>query len=419
MKKYFKNLYLPAMFGASIEYYDLALYGYMAPVLVQVFFPALDKTTAYFLYFLFEFIAAIFQFIGASTFGSIGDKRGRRPAMYISMLGISVATFIICLLPTYKQVGIVATLLFMLLRILQRFFLGGEYNGGAIYCLEHESDSKKHGVISGLYCAFTVLGIILASLVALICNTMGTEYFRIAYAFSFFLMIITFKIRTSIKETPIYLKISQDRSHDKIKAQKPILKIIVVAVFFGVIYSIPTKVFNALLPISMNISNNEIMLLNTFTLFIYAGLLVFAGVISEKYSVKKMMTAVAFIAFILSYPLISTLGSGSWITIIGVKVIFMALTAFFIGPFHSWAQSLTSPNNRYKTISTSYTIGKCISTLIISLTFIAYEYFNDIKILGILLSLVSIITVRFIYERSVERKTKALPCNADTRHLHN
>ena len=160
MKKYFKGLYLPAMLGASIEYYDIALYGYMAPVLVQVFFPNLEKTTAYFIYFLFEFIAALFQFIGARFFGFIGDMKGRKPAMFSSMLGISIMTFAIGLLPTYEQIGWVATVFFLACRVLQRFFLGGEYNGGAIYCLEHEENHNRHGMVSGLYCAFTVLGVI-------------------------------------------------------------------------------------------------------------------------------------------------------------------------------------------------------------------------------------------------------------------
>lgn len=385
------------MLGASIEYYDIALYGYMAPVLVPIFFPFLDATTSYFAYFLFEFIAAIFQFFGAKLFGSFGDKYGRKPAMFNSMLGISIATFAICLLPTYKQIGIISTVLFFILRVLQRFFLGGEYNGGAIYCLEHENDTEQHGSISGLYCAFTVLGIILASIVAFICNKMGSEYFRIAYGFSFLLTVLILALRKSIAETPVYLNIRKNTQLAyNSKSQKPILKIVIASLFFGLIYGIPTKVFNILLPIALDISSHKIMLLNTLTLFLYGGLLIFAGILSKKYLPQKLML---------------TLSTGSWYAIVFVKIVFTILASFFIAPFHAWTQELCPPNVRYRTISISYTFGKCISTLAISFIFIAYEYFKEIQILGILLSLFSIITVRFIYEKYFDATTKALSCD--------
>lgn len=400
------------MLGASIEYYDIALYGYMAPVLAPIFFPFLDKTTSYFAYFLFEFIVAIFQFLGAKLFGSFGDKQGRKSAMFNSMLGISIATFTICLLPTYQQIGIISTVLFFILRILQRFFLGAEYNGGAIYCLEHENDTKQHGVVSSLYCAFTVLGIILASIIAFICNKMGSEYFRIAYGFSFLLTVLILVLRKTIAETPVYLNIRKNvQLTSDYKTQKPILKIIVASLFFGLIYGIPTKVFNVLLPISLDISSNAIMLLNTLTLFLYGSLLIFAGIVSKKYSPQKLMLTVTFIASILSYPLILILSTGSWYAIIFIKIIFTILAAFFIAPFHAWTQALFIPNIRYRTISISYTLGKCISTFVISFIFIAYEYFNEIEILGILLSLFSIITMRFIYEKYFDETTKALSCH--------
>ena len=334
------------MLGASIEYYDIALHGYMAPVLVPIFFPFLDTTTTYFAYFLFEFIAAIFQLLGANLFGSFGDKRGRKSAMFNSMLGISTATFTICLAPTYQQIGIISTVLFLILRVLQRFFLGAEYNGGAIYCLEHENDTKQHVVVSSLYCAFTVLGIILASVIAIICNKMGSEYFRIAYGFSLLLTVLILVLRKTIAETPVYPnKRKNVQLTSDYKSQKPIFKIIVASLFFGLIYGIPTKALNELLPTSLEISSNAIMLLNTLTLFLYGGLLIFAGIVSKKYSAQKLMLTVAFIASILSYPLILILSTKSWYAIIFIKIILTILAAFLLRHSmlgHRYNVSLTS-----------------------------------------------------------------------------
>lgn len=410
MRKYFKSFYLPAMLGAGIEYYDIALYGYMAPVLVQVFFPHLDKTTAYFLYFLFEFFAALCQLAGANFFGAIGDKYGRKPAMYSSILGISCATFAICILPTYTQIGITATLLFMGMRTLQSFFLGGEYNGGAIYCLEHEENSKKHSLISGLYCAFTVSGILLASTVAAVCNYMGPKYFRIAYAVSFILALLVYKIRGSLKETPAYLKRNQEISNTAPLKQKPILAIIIASLFFGIIYGLPTRILNALLPMAIEgIKSSQIMLLNTCSLILYMGLLVLVGLLSEKYSTTSIMRFAALIVCVVSWPLMTLVQSGFWIYIISAKIIFTILTAAFIGSFHSWAQQLSPPNTRYKSISTSYAIGKCCSTILLACSFLVYDHFKNIAILGGILSLIAFITVRVL--TSTKKRFEVLPTN--------
>jgi MHS family proline/betaine transporter-like MFS transporter len=403
MRKYLKGFYLPAMLGASIEYYDIALYGYMAPILIQVFFPYLDKTTAYFLYFLFEFFAAIFQLAGANFFGFIGDKHGRKPAMYSSIFGMSCVTFLMCMLPTYNQIGILATILFMMMRGLQSFFLGGEYNGGAIYLMEHERDNTKHSIISGLYCAFTVSGIIVASMIAFMCNKMGPEYFRIAYAISFLFAIVTYKMRLSLKETPAYTKHNKDISDTNAPKKIFILKIIIASLFFGALYGLPTRIFNALLPIAIGINSDQIMLLNTSCLILYMGLLVLAGLLANRYGATQVMRSAAITVCITSYPLMIMIQSGYWIYIIAAKIIFTILTATFIGPFHSWAQSMSNAYTRYKSISISYALGKCFSTILLACSFLIYDYIKNIAVLGIILSFIAIITTKIFYEISTKK----------------
>ncbi len=403
MRKYLKGCYLPAMLGSSIEYYDIALYGYMAPVLIQVFFPHLDKITAYFFYFLFEFFAAIFQLAGASFFGAIGDKYGRKPAMYSGMLGISCVTFLMCVLPTYAQTGILATAMFIVMRALQSFFLGGEYNGGAIYLMEHEADNSKHSLISGLYCAFTVIGIILASIVAFICSKLGPEYFRIAYALSFLLAIATYKMRLSIKETPEYTKSNANTSSLLPLGKVFVGKLAIASLFFGVLYGFPTRIFNALLPIAVGVNSDQIMLLNTLSLILYAALLILAGVLANKYGANRVMKSAAVIVCVISYPLMILIQSGSFTYVITAKILFTILTATFIGPFHSWAQQMSNTYVRYKSISISYSLGKCFSSILLACSFLIYDHFKNITVLGVALSFIAIITARIFYETSSKK----------------
>lgn len=434
MKKYFNKLYLPAMLGAAIEYYDIALYGYMAPILVPIFLPHIPKTHAYFYYFLFEFFAAIFQVIGAKFFGKIGDNFGRKKAMYYCLLGTSSISFLICILPTYNYVGIWATIMFALCRGLQCFFLGGEYNGGAIYCLEHENNQNKHGLVSGLYCALTVSGIIAAATITTIIHHFGNEYFRLAYVVSFFLTLLIYFQRRKIKETPEYLHIiSNEDNIDKILLSntnsKPTVKntkwsptinyqfisIIIASIFFGMLYGLPTRIFNAILPIATGINTTQIMLINTLFLGVYMILLVFFGKLSDRIGTNTVMKNATIATIFIAYPVMYFLETKTLIAIIVAKGMFSVLTAAFIGPFHAWAQDLFITKSRYSNISIAYSLGKCCSTLLLAITILMFQYYENISSLSIVLIITAIITLRIYkrrnHETEIKKLAKVMPSN--------
>lgn len=387
------------MLGASIEYYDIALYGYLAPILVPNFLPYLEKTTAYFWYFIFEFIASLFQILGARYYGKIGDIKGRKHAVFLSMIGTSFVTFTISFLPTYYHIGIYATILFCIARVLQSFFLGGEYNGGAIYCLENEKNSSKHGFVSGLYCAFTVSGIIVASIVATVVNFFGAEYFRLAYAVSFIFCVIVYFLRKNMQET---LSLSAKEEQKIEHSTKYILvPLVISSLFFGVLYGLPTKIFNTILPIAIGINTNLIMIINNLSLFLYITLLILFGYISDKYGWKKMMHGAAAVTVFISYPLFLLLNMHSILLILFVKVVFIILTAAFVSPFHAWAQYLFRSKQRYRGISTNYAIGKSGSTILLACSFLIFQEYNNLQVVSVILIAVSCLTVgALFYERS-------------------
>ncbi|KIE06089.1 hypothetical protein NF27_BK00100 [Candidatus Jidaibacter acanthamoeba] len=405
MKEYLNKTYLPAMLGAAIEYYDIALYGFMAPILVQVFLPHLPKTTAYFFYFLFEFFASLAQLAGAYFFGKMGDNDGRKNAMYYAMIGTSCTTFIVSVLPSYLSLGIFASFLFFATRLMQGFFLGGEYNGGAIYCLEHEQDHRKHGTVSGLYCALTACGIITASLAATAVNHYGSEYFRIAYGVSFLLAMLTFFLRKSVNETSEFLKAKLISNKHFIRTSpfkldyKNLVSLGIASLLFGILYGIPTRIFNAIIPLVTSISTNLTMIINSAFLVLYMLLLIMFGIIANRFKFKKMMYLTAFLTALLAYPIIMLIESRSLEGIIIAKAIFTCLAAAFISPLHAFAQSLFITEERYKLISIGYTLGKCCSTLIIALSVTTYDYLGNLYGIASILTIIAIITWRALYEK--------------------
>ncbi|MDD5405407.1 MAG: MFS transporter [Sulfurovaceae bacterium] len=139
--------------GNVIEYYDFAIIGFLAVIIGQLFFPSHDP----FLSLLGSFGAfaagMVMRPIGAIFFGHLGDKIGRRYALIGSLVMMALPTFIIGFLPTYAQIGILAPIILIVLRMMQGFSVGGEYASSIVYLVEESP--KGH---TNLYGSFVSLG---------------------------------------------------------------------------------------------------------------------------------------------------------------------------------------------------------------------------------------------------------------------
>ena len=142
-----------------VEWYDFTLYLYFSTVLSRVFFgggsAALAATLGGFA------VAYLMRPVGAVFFGHIGDRRGRRPMLLLSMAVMSVAMLLTALLPTEAQIGPLAAWLLILLRCVMGFSVGGEYTGVVAYLLESAPDSRR-GLIASLAAAASEVGALLA-----------------------------------------------------------------------------------------------------------------------------------------------------------------------------------------------------------------------------------------------------------------
>ena len=135
---------LATLIGTTIEFYDFYVYA-TAAVLVfpALFFPSTDPLVSQLSSFVVFGAAMIARPIGAVVFGHFGDKHGRKTTLVFSLLTMGIATFLIGLLPTYSQVGWVAALLLVILRLTQGFALGGEWSGAALVATENAPAGKR------------------------------------------------------------------------------------------------------------------------------------------------------------------------------------------------------------------------------------------------------------------------------------
>jgi MHS family proline/betaine transporter-like MFS transporter len=128
---------LGCFIGNALEWFDFAIYGYLASVLGQLFFPNLDPYAALLSSYGVFATAFIMRPIGAILFGHLGDKWGRKKALLWSLGSMAIPTVLMGLLPIYEHIGVFAPLGLVICRMIQGLSLGGEFSGSVILLVEH------------------------------------------------------------------------------------------------------------------------------------------------------------------------------------------------------------------------------------------------------------------------------------------
>jgi MFS family permease len=198
--------------GTIIEWYDFYLYGVLAAFFSTQFFPKGNDTAAL-LASLATFGAgfAVRPF-GAAFFGRIGDLTGRKFTFLLTITIMGISTALVGILPTYTQIGILAPIILVTLRLAQGLALGGEYGGAAIYVAEHSTDAKRGQNTSWIQTTAT-LGLLLAlAVIGMTRSSMSADDFtnfgwRIPFILSVILVVVALIIRLRLQETPLFSRL--------------------------------------------------------------------------------------------------------------------------------------------------------------------------------------------------------------------
>lgn len=202
--------------GSMIEYYDFLLYATAAAVVFgAVFFPALDPVAG--------LVASLGTFaagylarpIGGVLFGHFGDRIGRKRTLLATMTLMGLVSFLIGVLPTYRQIGIWAPITLVLLRILQGLAVGGEWGGGVLMSAEHAR--SRRGLWAGFTNAGGPSGMVVSTAVltgsAAIAGEKGFLVWgwRIPFLLSVVLVAVGLYVRLKVTETPVFTAAARDR----------------------------------------------------------------------------------------------------------------------------------------------------------------------------------------------------------------
>src|SRR5918911_2908625 len=141
--------------GSALEYYDFFIYAQAAAlVFPNVFFPSNNPQVGVVASFATFGVGYVARPLGAFILGHWGDTHGRKNVLVLCMLMMGASTFLVALLPTYSQIGILAPTLLVILRLIQGFAVGGEISGASAMIVEHAPFGRR-----GYYASFTLQGV--------------------------------------------------------------------------------------------------------------------------------------------------------------------------------------------------------------------------------------------------------------------
>ena len=362
-----KKKIIGAFLGTIVEYYDYSLYGFSAGIIALKFFPELEKIQSLMYVFGIYAISYLSKPLGSLIFSFIGDFYGRIISLRITIIGIAIPTFTIGILPDFNSIGITAAYILIICRFMQGFFLGGEYDGAAIYVIEHLG-KKNHYTASAITRASGVIGLLLGIAVT---NLFNSSLFpdwawRMPFILSLPLAFLTIYCRKFLTETPdfnssIQQKIEIDRLASLIKRNSlTLLLAILLAGGFGITYQLSIIFMKQYLPIAIPATSTIITSFSVFIVFIFGVSMPIAGFLADKFG-EMIIVKISLLLTLIASGL---LGTAIYYQLVNLTLISTIILAISVAPFNALAHGIIIKafpvNERYRGISLSHTIGSML-----------------------------------------------------------
>ncbi len=350
--------------GGALEFYDFVIYSVFAQYIGAAFFPASDPLTSLILSFSVFAVGYLFRPLGGIVFSHFGDRYGRRLVFIVAILTMSMATLAMGVLPTFATWGIGASVLMVLLRLVQGFCLGGELPGAITYVVE--TAPRSAGFAAGFIFFCVNSGVALASLLSLTVHTfllpdqVAQWGWRLGFLFGGFAGLLSFYLRLSLEETPEFALMRQGR------AKRPFIEVIrayPVQVLIAIAALTATAGFNGLL-FAMPAFLSRVMgyspliaikAQNVCLLVLSFGLLG-AAKLGDRIPRRYIMAAGALLLAVLSFPFFNAAGSHRF----GILPLFAGaglVASLVSGPMSAIAADLFPTRIRFTGVALSYNLA--------------------------------------------------------------
>jgi len=364
-----KKVIYAAAVGNFVEWFDFAVYGFLATVIAQQFFPSGDASAGLLKTFAVFAVAFAFRPLGGIVFGMLGDRIGRKRTLAMTILLMAGATTLIGLLPTYAAIGVAAPILLTLIRCAQGFSAGGEYAGACAYLMEHAPQNKRAwygsfipvSTFSAFACAAVMAYALDASLSP---EAMASWGWRVPFLIAAPLGLVGLYLRWRLDETPAFQAVAQKHAIEHSPLRETLKHhgraICCLGAFVSVTalsFYMFTTYFATYLQVVGGLSRATALLISVIALVFAALLCPVAGAFSDKVGRRMTVLTTGVLLIVVVYPSFLLASSGSFTaSVIGVML--LAVGAVLSGVVTAALLSETFPTRtRYTASAITYNLA--------------------------------------------------------------
>lgn len=357
-----------ASIGNAVEWFDFAIYGFLATFIAAHFFPSGNETAALLNTFAIFAAAFFMRPLGGIVFGPLGDRIGRQKVLAIVILLMSAATLCIGLLPTYDAIGLGAPLLLLLFRCLQGFSAGGEYGGGAVYLAEFAGDARR-GLTVTFMAWSGVLGFLLGSVtVTVLQAVLSTEAmdsygWRIPFLIAGPLGLVGLYIRLRLGDTPHFAELDEaDETADSplreavTTSWRQILQVIGLFIVFNIGYYVVFTFLPTYFIKTLKFTKSDAFVSVTLACLVALILILPMAALSDRVGRRPLLVGGAAAFAVLGYPLFVLLNSGSLTAAVIAHCVLAAIASVYISSAVSAGVELFATRVRFSGFSVGYNV---------------------------------------------------------------
>ena len=356
--------------GNFVELFDFVIYGLFATQIGANFFPSDQPLVSLLSSFATFGVGFFMRPVGAVVIGALGDLKGRKVALVLTVGLMATATAVTGLIPPYASIGIAAPIFLVLCRLVQGFSTGGEWGGAAAFLVEYAPPGKR-GFIGSMQQFSVGLGLIMGTLSAYLLNALLDKEamiawgWRVPFILGFLLAPIGFYLRSRVAESPAFDRVvAQNKAASSPVRDSLTLYSRPVAAAFGlsIVGTIGNYVFNIFLPSfasgQLGIAASTAYLSTTFAAVILTVLTPMVGALSDKLGRKPILLTSALGYAVASFPLFLLLtGMRSGAGLMLVQGISAVLLAMYAGPLCAVLSELFPTKVRFTALSIGYSLA--------------------------------------------------------------
>lgn len=341
-----RRVAVAAGIGHFLEWFDFAVYGFLAATLGRLFFPSDNPTTSLLASLAVFGVAFFFRPLGGLVIGSFGDRVGRRAALSLAIIVMGICTIGIGLLPTYASIGIAAPILLVLLRCAQGFSAGGEYAGAAAFLVEYAPEGKR-GLFSSVVSAGAALGVMFGAIVTLALTSLLTTEdmsdwgWRVPFLVAGPLAVLGLYVRLRLEDTPVFRALQETHevehaplSSATTQSRSAILLVFACTAVTGLGFYYLATYVNTFLTTQVGVAPASALQLAVAGLALYSLMCPVAGLIGDRIGRRPTMLIGAGGIAVVAIPSFALLATGNWaLALIGLILLatFEALANVMLG----------------------------------------------------------------------------------------